>query len=153
MPKKPRVRALMDSQQVKGSETLLKSARRYFCHIFLSFWKKISSKNSFLVVPEILRLFVNILTPDDKYSLLVKASVWRNKLKWNYLQIEKYFVTFFLHFQKLHKMWNTFKQQMSHQYDLFLNFKKFKLKFNCKKRGYLNEQKTPCQNTYGHSIC
>ena len=37
--------------------------------------KKISSKNSFLVVSEILRLFVNILTPDEKYSLSVKASV------------------------------------------------------------------------------
>ena len=34
MPKKPRVRTLMDSQQVKGSETLLKSARQCFCHIF-----------------------------------------------------------------------------------------------------------------------
>ena len=78
MPKKPRVRTLMDSQHVKGfkgSESLLKSARQYFCHIFWSLWKKISSKNSFLEVSEILRLFVNILTPDDKYSLSVKASV------------------------------------------------------------------------------
>ena len=33
------------------------------------------SKNLFLVVYETLRLFVNILTPDDKYSLSVKASV------------------------------------------------------------------------------
>ena len=32
-----------------------------------------SPKNSDLVVSQILRLFVNILTPDDKYSLLVKA--------------------------------------------------------------------------------
>ena len=36
MPQKPRVRTLIDSQQVKGSEKLLKSARHYFCHIFLS---------------------------------------------------------------------------------------------------------------------
>ena len=75
MPKKPRVRTLMDSQHVKGSETLHESARQYFCHIFWSLWKKISSKNSVLVVSEILRLFVNILTPDEKYSLSVKASV------------------------------------------------------------------------------
>ena len=34
-----------------------------------------SSKNSLLVVSEILRLFVNILTPDEKYSLSVEASV------------------------------------------------------------------------------
>ena len=69
------VRKLMGSQKVKGTKTLLKSARQYFCHIFWSLWKKISSKNSFLEVSEILRLFVNILTPDDKYSLSVKASV------------------------------------------------------------------------------
>ena len=75
MPKKPSVRTAMGSQQVKVSEGLLKSARQYFCHIFWSLWKKISSKNSVLVVSEILRLFVNILTPDDKYSLSVKASV------------------------------------------------------------------------------
>ena len=75
MPKKPRARTLMDSQHVKGTERQLKSGQQIFCHIFLSLWKKISSKNSVLVVSEILRLFVNILTPDDKYSLSVKASV------------------------------------------------------------------------------
>ena len=34
-PKKNRVRTLMDSQYGKGSETLHKSARHYFSHIFL----------------------------------------------------------------------------------------------------------------------
>ena len=75
MPKKPRVRTLKESQHVKGSEKLLKSARQNFCHIFWSLWKEISSKNSVLVVSEILRLFFNILTPNDKYSLSVKAGV------------------------------------------------------------------------------
>ena len=75
MQKKPSVRTLMESQDVKESEILLKSARKYFCHIFYSLLKEISSKNSVLVVSEMLRLFVNILTPDDKYSLSVKASV------------------------------------------------------------------------------
>ena len=74
MLKMPRVRTLMDSQYGKGSEILLKSARQYLCHIFWSLWKEISSKNSVLVVSYILRPFVNILTPDDKYSLSVKAS-------------------------------------------------------------------------------
>ena len=75
MPKKLRVGTFMDSQHVKGSERLLKSARQYFCQISWSLWKEISSKNSVLVVSEILRLFVNILTPDDKYSVSVKGSV------------------------------------------------------------------------------
>ena len=75
MRKKACVRKLMDSQHVKGSETLIKITQHYFCQIFLTLWKKISSKNSFLVVSEIFRLFVNKLTPDHKYSLSVKASV------------------------------------------------------------------------------
>ena len=72
---KPRVRTLIHSQHIKGSETLLKSTWQCFCHIFWSLWQKISSKSSVLVVCEILRLFVHILTPDDKYCVSVKASV------------------------------------------------------------------------------
>ena len=33
-PEKTRVTTLMDSQHIKGSETVLKAARQYFCHIF-----------------------------------------------------------------------------------------------------------------------
>ena len=75
MPKKLRVRTLMHSQHAQGSETLLKYKRQYLCYIFWSLWKKISSKYSFLEVSEILKLSVSILTPHDKYSLAVKASV------------------------------------------------------------------------------
>ena len=75
MPKKPRLRTPIDSKQLKGSETLLKSARQYFCDIFRSLGKKISPKKSVLVVSEILRLFVNTLTPNGKCTFSVKASV------------------------------------------------------------------------------
>ena len=75
MPEKSHIRTLMDSQHVKGTETLHKSPSDNFCHIFWSLWKKISSKNLVLVVSEILTLFVNIMTPNDKYSLSVKARV------------------------------------------------------------------------------
>ena len=75
MPKKPLIRTLIDSQRVIGFETKHKSAREYFCEIFCSLWKKVSSKNSVSVVSEILRYFVKILIPDDKYSLSVEASV------------------------------------------------------------------------------
>ena len=71
MHKKPRVRTLTDSQHVKGSERLLKSALQYLCHILWSLWKKIMSRKSVFVLSEILELFGNILTPDDKYSLSV----------------------------------------------------------------------------------
>ena len=75
MPKKPYVRTLMDSEHVKVSERFVKLARQFFCHIFWSLWKEISSRISVLVVSETLRLFFNILTPDDKYALEVKTSV------------------------------------------------------------------------------
>ena len=75
MPKKHRVRTLMDSEHTKGLETLLKSARQYFFQIHLSIWKEISLKNLVLVVSEISALLFNILTPGDKYSLSVKSSV------------------------------------------------------------------------------
>ena len=76
MLKKPCVRTLMHSQYVKGSQTVLKSGRQVFWHFFLSLWKKINSKISVLVVSIMLRLLVNILTPEDKYSLPVKKRVF-----------------------------------------------------------------------------
>ena len=75
MPKKLRVRTLIESQHIKELETLLKSAPQYFRDVFWSLWKKISIKNSFVEVSEILTLFGSILTPNNKYILWVKASV------------------------------------------------------------------------------
>ena len=75
MPKEPCIRTLIESQHVKGSETLLKSRRKYFLITFDHSEEKFGSRNSVSLVSEILRLLVNILTPDDKYSLSVKASV------------------------------------------------------------------------------
>ena len=72
------LRTLMDSQHGKLSETLPKSLWQYFCRIFWSVWKKISSNKSVLVGSQILRLCVNKLTPDEQYSRSVKASVERN---------------------------------------------------------------------------
>ena len=60
---------------LKGPNDCLNLHGSIFVIFFLSLWKKINSKNSVLAVSEILRLFVNILTPDDKYCLSVKASV------------------------------------------------------------------------------
>ena len=59
MRKKLSARTLMESLHVKESEGLLKSTRQYFA----------------LLVSETLRLFFNIMTPDEKYSLSVKVSV------------------------------------------------------------------------------
>ena len=69
MRKNPRVRTIIDSQHVKGFETLLKYTRLQFLDIVLLLWNNFSSKNSVLVASEMLRLFHNLWTPDDKYSL------------------------------------------------------------------------------------
>ena len=110
MAKKPRGKTLIGSQHLKSSKTLFKSLRQYFCHILWSNWKKFSSKKSFLSVSEILRLFVNILAPDEKYSLSVKAKVEPNQFKYKYLEIEKIFLNFFLHLGNLHKISNTLEK-------------------------------------------
>ena len=98
-------------------------------------WKKISSKNFVLGLSEILSLSVNILTPGDKYSLSVNASVSRNQFKCYYLKIKKHFVKFFLRFRNFHKIWNTLKRKMSVRVICFGNYRLQKVGlFKCWKR-------------------
>ena len=56
------------NERVNGFQTLLKSARHHYYALFLSTRGKLSCKKSPTVWYEILRLFVNALTADDKYS-------------------------------------------------------------------------------------
>ena len=72
MPRRPRVKTFMDSQHVKGSERVPKSSQQCFGHIFWSLWTKISSKSPVLVVSEIFKLFVNILTPNESFLYELK---------------------------------------------------------------------------------
>ena len=112
MPKKTRPRTLIHSQHVKSSETLLKFSRQIFCHIFGSLWKIFSSKNSFLVVSQTWSLFLNILTPYDKYSLSVKVSFSSKQLKVCYLENWKLLLNFLQHFWNLHQISNILKKKM-----------------------------------------
>ena len=56
------------NERVNGFQPLLKSARHYNYPLFSSNRGKLSSKKSPSVFYEILRLFVNALTADEKYS-------------------------------------------------------------------------------------
>ena len=69
MSKKPCFRTLSDSQPVKGYQTLVKICMTAFLSYFLSLWGKLGRKMSMLVICELLGLFGNTLTADDKYSL------------------------------------------------------------------------------------
>ena len=60
-------RTLFGNERVTGFQTLLKSARHHYYPLFSSIRGKLSWKKCALVRSEILRLFVNTLTADDKY--------------------------------------------------------------------------------------
>ena len=122
MSKKLRVRTLMESQYVEGSETLHKCARQYFCHIFWSLWKKISWKSSGLVVSATLRLFFNILTPDDQYSLS-KSECLRQSIQIQLSPNQKLFSQFFLNFRNLHKIGILWKKRWVWELIFFWNYR------------------------------
>ena len=123
----------------------VKTAQQDFWHIVWLFWKKISSKNSVLVVSEILGLFVNRFSPDDKNSSSAKAGVSRKQLRYNYLQTKRYFLSFFLHFRSLHSNLEYFEKKDEPQGLLFSKI------IGCKKTTYLNAWKALSMTTYWQS--
>ena len=113
MPKKSRVRTLMDSQDVKKSERLLESPRHFFGHIFLSLWREISPKNSFLVVSDT-RWQVFSLTQSESLTPPIQMILSQN---------QKIFSEFFAHFRNLHKIWNPFKKIWASEVISFWNYR------------------------------
>ena len=61
-------RTPFSKQPFNGYQTLLKLARHYYYLTFPWIWDILSWKKSLLVWSVILRLFVNTLTADNKYS-------------------------------------------------------------------------------------
>ena len=59
-------RRLFGNQRVNMFQALLKLARHHYYPIFSFIWDILSWKKSALVWPDILRLFVNTLTADNK---------------------------------------------------------------------------------------
>ena len=68
MSKTSCVRTTFSKQRFNGFQTLLKSARHYYYLIFPWIWDILNWKKSLLVWFVILRLFVNTLAADNKYS-------------------------------------------------------------------------------------
>ena len=89
---------------LKGAKDRLNLRGSIFVIFFWYLWKEISSKSFVSFVCETLRRFVKILTPDEKYSLSVKMSVWRKQFKCIYVKMKTIFLNFFLNFQNLHKI-------------------------------------------------
>ena len=120
-----------NKQHGKNSKTLFKSERRHLRQIYWSFRKQLTLKKSLLVIWKILRLFVNIFTADDKYSLPNRSNL--TQLIQMILSLrEKSFVNFFSgvlkyrlnfeHFQIKEMTRNQFRCNYQKDKKLFLNF-------------------------------
>ena len=68
--KKSRFRGSFERQHRKSLQTLLKSERQHLHHIYWSLWKQLTYKKSLLVIDKILKMFINTLATNDKYSFL-----------------------------------------------------------------------------------
>ena len=100
-------------QPVKGFETLLKAVRHHYFSIFPRIRDKLSWKKSALVTSEIFRLFLNTLTPDDKYSRCNMQILWQ-QLQTLWSQEEKTFCGFLIAFLKY--AWNLQYSEKKEEY-------------------------------------
>ena len=90
---------------------LAKSPWQQFHRVFLSFWEKLIWKLSPWLFPEILGVFLNTLTADDKYPV----EHWENlqhAIEMELSQKRKAFSDFFFHLWNLHQILNIFKKKM-----------------------------------------
>ena len=108
----------MCNQRVNGFETLVKAARHNYFPIFPRIGDKLSWKKSALVRFEIFRLFVNTLTPDDKYSRRNMQIFWQ-QLQTILSQEEKTFRGFFIAFPKC--AWNLEHSEKKEEYPRLIN--------------------------------
>ena len=101
------------NQRVNEFETLLKSARHDYFPIFPRIRDKLSLKKSSLVISEIFRLFVNTLTPNDKYSRRNMQIFWQ-QLHTSLSQKGKTFCQFLIVFLKC--AWNLTRPEKQEEY-------------------------------------
>ena len=88
------LRVPLDKENGKRAQTLLKSERRHVYHVYWSLWRMLSLIKSVLVICKVLRLFLNTLTADEKYSL----ANWVNlaqPIQMQLSQKQKMFLRFF----------------------------------------------------------
>ena len=97
--KRSRFSTPFGNQRVNGFQTLPKLAPHHYFQLFPRIQDKLSWKKSALVTSEIFRLFVNTLTPDDKYSRRNIQIFWQ-QLPTSLSQEENTFYGFFIKFLK-----------------------------------------------------
>ena len=101
-------------------ETLLKSEGQHLYHIYWSMWKKFRLKRSPWVICKMLRLFINALTPDNKYSLLNSDTI-KQYFTEQLSQKRNLLSKIFLHFLNLDSILKIFQKKITLIADVFLN--------------------------------
>ena len=105
----PRFKKPFESQHAKTSKTLVKFGWQHFYQIFQSFWQRLSWEMFLLKICEILWLFVNTLTADDKYSLRYRESL-RQTIQVQLSKKQKTFVNLMPNFRNLFHVLNILKK-------------------------------------------
>ena len=118
MSKNPDFIRPFDKWQSKGDQILVKSKRNHLYQIYRSLWRQVSWKKSLLVLCKVLKMFVNILTTDDKRFLVNRDSL-RQPINTQLSQKKNYFMNLFLQFWNLNKILKIFKKKMTLMADVF----------------------------------
>ena len=102
--KNSRFRWSFEKQDGKQTQTLLKFQRQNFYDIYWSMWRQLNCKRSLLNICKTLRVFVNILSVNDKFSLLNRD----NLIQWIQMQLSQKQKTFSQCFSTVFKSSLTF---------------------------------------------
>ena len=98
-----------DKQHGKRVEILFKAQRQHLHHIYWTLWRQLGLKNSLWEICKILGLFVNLLTVNDKYSLLNSSNLFQH-FHMQVSQNWKTFSEFFLEFTKFRSNYEHFRK-------------------------------------------
>ena len=107
-----RVIAPSYGQRVKRSKTLVKCPWEYFYQNCLLLWSKLTWETSLLLIFELLRVFIETLTADHRYSL---CYIWNLQVL-HQMQLSKKlknFLNFSFHFWNVHQILNILKKKMT----------------------------------------
>ena len=128
------------NQRVTEFQSLLKSAGHHYYPIFPCIWDILSWKKSALVWSEILRLFANTFTADNKYSPC-NVHNFAQQVQTPLSQKQKKYSGFFIAFLKC--AWNSEHFGKKDEYPSLI----ISEIMDCERRGYLNVEKVLLQKT------
>ena len=90
----------------------MKFERKQFCQIVSYLWVKLSWKTSLLVISEVLGVFVDIFTADDKYSFSKRENILQD-IRMQLSEKSSILINFILHCWNLNQTFNNLKKKMS----------------------------------------